>query len=257
MKKVTLVAALVLAPTLAHAQSGANVQVQSQTQVEASAKSRGESRLSTGSQAKVDADVRAAHGRRLPEEPIRRRVAEGEAKGASEAQIVAASGRALAELETAQDAMIAAGRRNPSNAEVTYGAQLVARGYTRAQLEEVAHHAPADRSLVVAFETLASMRAHGASSTEAVAQVESKLESRASDAEMRSLATNVTAGSQMEGHSTLNAGDHGQHGVAGSAAAGAGVAGAATGAVGHGVAGVAGGVAGGVNAGIKGGAQRP
>jgi hypothetical protein len=223
--------------------------------VEVSAKSRRESRLSAGSQAKVDADVRIAHDRRLPEEPIRRRVAEGEAKGASESQIVAASGRALAELETAHDAMVAAGRRDPSNAEVTYGAQLVARGYTHTQLEEVAHHAPADRSLVAAFETLSTLSARGVSSAQAVAQVESKLASRASDAEMRSLAGNVGAGSHVEGHGGLNAG-HGQ-GIAGSAAAGAGAAGAATGTVGRGVAGVAGGVTGNVHAGATGGAQHP
>ena len=255
MKKITLAAALVIAPTLAHAQSGAGVQVQSQTQVEASAKSHGESRLSAGSQAKVDADVRIARDRHLPEEPIRRRVAEGEAKGASEAQIVAASGRTLTQLETAHDAMVAGGHRDPSNAEVTYGAQLVARGYTRTQLEEVARHAPADRSLVAAFETLTSLRAHGVSSTEAVAQVESKLESHASDADVRSLAANAGAASQVESHGGLNAG-HG-HGVAGSAAAGAGAAAAATGNLGHAVGGVAGGVTGGVTGGATGGAQRP
>jgi hypothetical protein len=255
MKKVTLAAALVLAPALAHAQSGAGVQVQSQTQVEASAKSRGESRLSAGSQAKVDADVRMARDHHLPEEPIRRRVAEGEAKGASEAQIVAASSRVLVELETAHDAMVAAGRRDPSNAEVTHGAQLVTRGYTRTQLEEVARRAPADRSLVVAFETLTAMRAHGVSSAEALERVESKLAARASDAEMRSLAANAGAASQVESGAALNAG-RGQ-GVAGSAAAGAGAAAAATGTVGRGAAGVAGGVTGGVTGGVAGGAQRP
>jgi hypothetical protein len=259
MKKITLAAALVLAPTLAHAQSGcgggAGVQVQSQTQVEASATSRHQSRLSAGAQAKVDADVRTAHDRHLPEEPISRRVAEGEAKGASEAQIVAASGRTLVELETAHDAIVGAGHRDPSNAEVTSGAQLVARGYTRTQLEEVARHAQADRSLVVAFETLTRLNAHGVSSTEAVAKVESKLAARASDADVRSLAGDANVGSQVESRGALNAG-HG-HGVAGSAAAGAGVAGAATGTVGRGVSGVAGGVTGGVNAGVVGGAQRP
>jgi hypothetical protein len=255
MKRITLAAALVIVPTLAHAQSGggAGAQAQSQTQVDVSTTSRGESRLSAASQAKVDADVRMARERRLPDAPIRQRVAEGEAKGASEAQIVAASGRALADLGTAHDAMVAAGRRDPSNAEVTYGAQLVARGYTRAQLEQVARGAPSDRSLVVAFETLTALRARGVSSAQALAQVESKLAARASDAELRSLASNANVASQVEGSGALNAG-RGQ-GVAGSAAAGAGAA--AAGAVGRGVAGVAGGVTGSVNAGVAGAAQRP
>jgi len=253
MKKVTLAAALVLAPTLAHAQSGAGIQVQSQTQVEASARSRGGSRLSAESQAKVDADVRVARERHLPEEPIRQRVAEGQAKGASESQVVAASGSALAELETAHDAMVAAGRKDPSNEEVTRGARLVARGYTRAQLETVARRAPSDRSLVVAFETLTALRARGVSSAEALAQVEGKLAARASDAEIESLASSANASSRADARGASSA--SGGQGVAGSAAAGAGAA--ATGAVGRGVTGVAGGVTAGVAGGVAGGVRRP
>jgi hypothetical protein len=256
MKKTTLAAAvaatLVLVPAFAHAQS--------RTKVEGSARSNADvdvssnSGLSATAQARVDADLRVARERNLPEQPIRRRVAEGQAKGASEASIVMASGRALAELQTSHDAMVSAGREHPTGEETTRGAQLVARGYTSAQIEAVARRAPADRSLVVAFETLASLRGRGMSTTRAASQIEQRLAARASDAELRDLAVNAGAATQADGalgvgRGTGNVGAGaaanvagGAAGMAGSAAAGAGAA--AAGALGGGAAGVTGGASG-------------
>jgi hypothetical protein len=261
MKKLTFATAaatLVLVPALVHAQARAKgeagVQVQSDANVDASAGSR--STLSASAQARVDADLRAARERDLPEQPIRRRVAEGQAKGASEASIVMASGRALAELQTSHDAMVSAGRKHPSSEETARGAQLVARGYTSAQLEAVARRAPSDRSLVVAFDALASLRSRGMSTANAAAQIEQRLAARASDAELRDLAVNANAAARADGalgvgRGTGNVGAGaagsaaaGAGSVAGSAAAGAGAS--AAGALGSGAAGVAGGAAGAV-----------
>jgi hypothetical protein len=55
--------------------------------------------LSAEAQATVDANIRVARERKLPDEPIRQRVAEGQAKGASDAQIAAASGQTLLNLQ--------------------------------------------------------------------------------------------------------------------------------------------------------------
>jgi hypothetical protein len=273
MKKITLAAAVILVavPLIARAQSGGgSVKVESRTRVDASTQhssQEGEPRrttLSADGQAKVEANLRTARGRKLPEQPIRERVAEGSAKGASEAQIVAASGRALAELQASYDAMARAGRSNPSGEETARGAQLVARGYTTAQLEGVARRAPSDRSLVVAFETLASLQSHGVSTTRAATQVENSLVARASDAQIHDLAINAGAATQVEGN--FGAGHHGgnvnggaaagvagaANGVAGSAAAGAGAAAGAAGTLGRGTAGVAGGATGAVG-GVVGG----
>lgn len=282
MKKIAMVA-LVIAPTLAHAQSGvtatsqttatgtastsrgntsvngsASVHAKADAKVSAARAEHAANRgaiLSAEAQAKVDADLRTARERRLPEEPIRRRVAEGEAKGAADARIVAASGETLAQLEASSDAMVRGGRRDPSDAEVARGAQLIARGYTSAQIEAVARRAPSDRSLVVAFETLASLRARGASTDRAVAQVQSRLAARASDAEIRQLGIDANAAAQVDG--SVGRGGMGQAGaagsvtgnaagsvggVAGSAAAGAGTAAGST--IGRGTTGVTGGATG-------------
>jgi hypothetical protein len=224
MRKITVAAALVIAPVIAQAQT--SVQAQSQASVSAEARApRNETRLSAESQSRVEANVRAARERKLPEQPIRNRVAEGQAKGASEAQIVAASGRTLMDMQTSFDAMVRGGHAQPSETEVTRGSQLLARGYTSADIEAVARKAPSDRSLVVAFETLTSLQARGVPTARAVAQVENKLSARASDLDLRGLAVNANAAAGM-----TSAVSGAPNGAAGSAAAGAGAA--ATGAVG-------------------------
>lgn len=247
MKKIALAAALVVTPALAHAQSSAQSSAQVGAKAEVSAQAT-TPRLSADAQAKVDANVAAAHEKQLPEQPIRQRVAEGQAKGASEAQIVAASRSALLELQTSHDALVSAGRTQPSNEEVSRGASLIARGYTSAQLEAVARRAPADRSLAVAFDALTSLQAQGVTTANAVAQLEGKLASRASDAELRGLSANAAAGAQANGALNVGRTVGGVAGgvagsASGSAAAGATGAGSAAGAAG----GVTGGVTGAVN----------
>ncbi|MDB4885354.1 MAG: hypothetical protein JWN79_792, partial [Gemmatimonadetes bacterium] len=259
MKRIALATAIILTPSLAHAQAA--VQAQSHTRVDASAQasgtrgnrqaaadasaqsstearvdasaerhaaadasnaasrmeSRAESRLSAEASARIEANVRTARARKLPEQPIRDRAAEGQAKGASDAQIVAASARALADLQTSHDAMVRAGREEPSGEEVARGASLVARGFTSTQLEAVARRAPADRSLTVAFETLTSLQANGASTAKAAARVEQLLAARASDDQLRQVVMQANAGASASG--ALGAG-HGAGALNGNAAAG-------------------------------------
>ena len=173
-------------------------------------------------------------------------MAEGQAKGASDAQVAAASSRTLVQLEGAFDAMVRGGHANPSDAEVSRGASLLARGYTSVQLEAVARKAPSDRSLTVAFDALSALQANGVSATSAVVQLEGQLAAHATDAQLRGLTTSVAATAGVTGAlgvgsvagSTAGsaAGSAATQGVAGSAAAGAGAA--ATGALGTAAGGV-------------------
>ena len=251
MKTFTVAASLVIAPVIVQAQT--SIQAQSHAQVSASATSgkeattpqgsaktqsstdasaRSPHRLGADAQGKVDANLRVARERKLPEEPIRHRVAEGEAKGASDAQIVAASGRTLVDLQSSFDAMGRGGHPAPSDAEVTRGASLLARGYTSAQIQDLAHSAPSDRSLVVAFDAVTALGAHGVPSGRAVAQVESQLAARASDAQLISIASTADLGANVSGvlggrstgRTQGSAATTGSAGMAGSTAAGAGAA---------------------------------
>ena len=256
MKKITLAASLLITPAIAQAQT--SVQAQSKTNVSTSASvtpasANGAHRLGVDAQSKVDANIRVARERRLPDEPIRERVAEGQAKGASDAQVVAASGRTLVDLQSSFDAMGRGGHSSPSDAEITRGAALMARGYTSVQIEGVARRAPSDRSLVVAFDVLTSLQARGVATGRAVAQMEGQLAARASDAQLLALGVNGDAtagasgalnGGRSAGSATGSASGRAASGIAGSAAAGAGAA--ATGALGSAASGAS------ATAGVKG-----
>jgi hypothetical protein len=153
--------------------------------------------------------------------------------------VALAARRVRMNLETAHDILVRAGREKPQPQETENGATVLERGYTRAQLEAVVKSAPSDRSLVVAFDVLTRLVARGVATENALAQVRSRLEARATDAQINALAStnaNVNAG--------LGAGS-----ATGSAAAGANAgvgaaAGATKGAVGVGgtVTGTVGGV---------------
>jgi hypothetical protein len=184
-------------------------------------------KYSAESRARLQAVIQSARAKDLPEEPMQRRIAEGEAKGASEAQVVAAVQKVEARLEATQSAMVRAGRAKPQRDEVARGSQAMEQGATESQIEALVKHAPSDRSLVVAFDVLTKLTARGVPVDNALAQVQSKLDARASDESLNSLVS--TANVQGAAHG----------GVAGSAAAGvnvagkaaAGVTGAVTGAV--------------------------
>jgi hypothetical protein len=193
MHKIAFSLVIALTPAVLSAQASARVQ--SSTKADAQIKSNSGTQASASSS--VDAEVAVARDRGLPTQPIRRRAAEGRAKGATEAQVTAAAGRLRANLEVAQDAMIRAGRTRPRDQEVERGASVIERGYTSADIEVVARSAPSDRSLVVAFDVLTRLAARGVSSSEAIARVRSKLESRAPDAQISALVgatTTTTAG---------------------------------------------------------------
>jgi hypothetical protein len=180
---------------------------------------------------------------------MRQRMAEGQAKGASDAQVATAVQRAEARLEASQSAMIRAGREKPSADEVTAGEQAMARGTTEAQIEALVKHAPSDRSLVVAFDVLTKLEAQGKPVDKALAVVQAKLDARASDDAIASLAGNAGAvlGNGQVGAAGSAAGAANAHGNSGNAAGAAAVGGnaaAGAGGVVKGAAGVAGVVSG-------------
>lgn len=181
MYRIAMIAAVVV-PALAAAQT--TVSASSQTSARARA---GQSNAQASSS--VDAEIAIARRSGVPTHPIRRRAAEGRAKGATEAQVALAARRVRMNLEAAHSAMVRAGRARPSDQETEQGAAVLERGYTRAQVEAVARSAPSDRSLVVAFDVLTKLAARGVEPGKALATVQSRLEARATDAQISALAT--------------------------------------------------------------------
>lgn len=163
----------------------ANVQAQGELRVPASYSAEGRARLE-----RMYAEARA---RGTSDAAISRRVAEGQAKGASEAQVMAAASKYHAQMNATHSAMVRAGRERPQPAEVERGANAMARGVTEVQLETMVRRTPSDRSLVVAFDVLTDLAARGVPVTQAVTQVQGKLEARASDAALKELGASVGA----------------------------------------------------------------
>ncbi|HEY8175840.1 MAG TPA: hypothetical protein VIF32_09120 [Gemmatimonadaceae bacterium] len=230
---------MALVPAALAAQVAAGASAQSHTKADA--------RIGKGTSASVesstsaDAEISAARARGLPERPIRRRVAEGRAKGASDAQLAVSARTMRLTLESAEEAMVSAGRARPSGDEIERGAYAMERGYTSAQIQAVTRSAPSDRSLVVAFDVLARLQGRGVPVGRALAQVESKLASRASDASIDALVSantnanaNVGAGaSRVTGATSATATGNAAAGAAASGVSGAASAtGTVTGAVG-------------------------
>jgi len=253
--RTTMIATVLFIPALLAAQVGAQGKAQSQTAATVSspnAQASAQARLNANAHASFNAperfsargkatleamyaDARAHH---LPPEPMARRVAEGEAKGASEVEILRAAGRVKADLEMSQQAMIAAGRPQPSPDECARGAMLMARGVTSAQIETMARHTPSDRSLVVAFDVVSRLAAQGIPVTQALARVQAKLDGRASDAALLALASSSTTragigtgvGARTGAAAAVGAAAQGATNAAGTGV-GTGVAGTVTGTV--------------------------
>lgn len=203
MYRIAMIAAL-LSPALAAAQTTVGASSQTSAQV-------GVGQNNAQASSSVDAEIAIARRSGVPTQPIRRRAAEGRAKGATEAQVALAARRVRMNLETAHSAMIRAGRTRPSDQETEQGGCALESGYTSAQIEAVVKSAPSDRSLVVAFDVLTKLAARGVETGKALATVQSRLDARATDAQISALASgNGNAGAA--------------NGVGGSAAAGANAA---------------------------------
>jgi hypothetical protein len=182
MKKLTLVSILTLVPATLLAQSSMSATATAQ----ASAEARVPASFSAGGKTELEATYARARAHDVPQAPIEHRVAEGRAKGASEAAILASSSRVETNMEAAQHAMIKAGH-HPSDAEVESGAYAMERGVTAGQIEAMTRSAPSGRSLDVAFSVLTRLNEGGMPVNTALAQVQAKLDANASDASIASL----------------------------------------------------------------------
>lgn len=190
MRRTLMTTALLLLPAALVAQDSTRAAAQAQSRTEASLMSG----FSAEGRAKLEAMFVQARDQKLPTEAMRGRIAEGQAKGAAEASIVAEVGKTMNQLETAHAALVKAGRTEPSDDEVTHGASVIARGASAAQLEAVAAKAPPGRPLAVAFEVLSDLAAKGLPVDQALAQVSGKLAAGASDRQLMDLKAHAGLG---------------------------------------------------------------
>jgi hypothetical protein len=192
MRRFMAAFTLTLLPGLALAQASGQPQQPAEpaarTEAQAKARAEAEAAVLAGMTPLVAARLRAmldaAAQKSLPTEPILDRIAEGKAKGAAEGRIAAESEKTLGQLMLAYEAMVRAGRSEPSEEEVIRAAAVIERGVTSAQLEAVIGKAPEGRPLTVAFEVLSDLADRGLPVDRALAEVSTRLAAGASDQQL-------------------------------------------------------------------------
>ena len=201
MKTITTLAVTVLlgshvmttnATAQVSAQAESRVEVRGQTRAApertpTSGAASEQSRQGVGS-LDAEAVVRATAEAGLPTAPVRRTVAEGEAKGAVEADVVRAAVRTQGRLMIAREALESDGEREPSQGEITLGAEALLRGADRADLERMADAAPEGRSLEASLQTMLSLGAQGQSARQISSSIAAQLAAGANDLSISALA---------------------------------------------------------------------
>ncbi|MGH7561207.1 MAG: hypothetical protein ACRENB_09305 [Gemmatimonadales bacterium] len=198
MMKLTLTLALAMLPGALLAQQSASDPAGSAgATARVTAEARAEARIPSGfsaeTRARLEAMVRAAERQGLPSEPMTDRMAEGRAKGASDAAILGAAARSRTELEASLQALRRGGRERPDREEIARGAQVIARGATEAEVEALVRRTPSERRLTVAFEVLTDLTARGVPVDRALAVVGARLEAGATDSQLSGLAVSAAA----------------------------------------------------------------
>jgi hypothetical protein len=149
---------------------------------------------------------------------VRRIIAEGQARGASAAEIDRAALAVHARLNAAFGALHSRGDgATASEAEVVAGAEALASGARPADLAKLRDSSPADRSLAVSLTTLAELTAAGMDPARATAQLTSHLGAGAPDAAIASLGANAAAGLGVLGGTSGSLGVGAAAGVLGTA----------------------------------------
>jgi hypothetical protein len=137
----------------------------------------------------IETAFQAARAKNLPDQPLRERLADGQAKNASDTTVAAAIQQVENRLEATQAALVRAGRAKQQPEEIASGAQAVESGATFSHLEQLAKHATPDRSLAVPFTVFGKLVSRGEPAEKVLAMIQSKLDAHASDDELSALAS--------------------------------------------------------------------
>lgn len=169
-------------------------------QVSASANASTEARVETQERTGGEAALEATAASQLPEAPVRRVIAEGEARGASATEIDHAAMTVHSRLRASFDALTSAkGESAASQAEIEAGAEAIASGARPENVKKLREAAPADRSLTASLTALASLTAAGANPTRATAELASQLQAGASDGAIANLAASAVSEGRLQG----------------------------------------------------------
>ena len=143
--------------------------------------------------AKVLATIAEARAQNLPAQALEQRALKFAAKGVDPKLIAKSIDEQEDRMEKAKDALDDVKGRKPSDDEIEAGAEAMRQGVDGAAVSELAKSAPSGRSLAVPLFVIGSLVDRGLPSDEALARVLAKLQARASDRELETLAGNRPA----------------------------------------------------------------
>ena len=139
----------------------------------------------------VLATIAAARAQDLPAQALEQRALKFAAKGVEPKLIAKSISEQADRMEKAKDALDdAPGRNKPSADEIEAGAEALRQGVDGSAVSELAKSAPSGRSLAVPLFVIGSLVDRGLPSDEALARVLARLEARASDRELETIAGN-------------------------------------------------------------------
>jgi hypothetical protein len=150
---------------------------------------------------RVLAVIAKARARQLPADALENRALKFAAKGVAADAIEKSVVEHEARMEKAKDVLDGARGRKAADDEVEAAAEAMRKGVDGTKVSELAKSAPSGRSLAVPLYVIGSLVDRGLPSDAALQRVEDRLKARASDSDLESLPSDVSAQASAFGQS--------------------------------------------------------
>ena len=142
---------------------------------------------------RVLARIADARARQLPAEALENRALKFAAKGVPPENIERSVAEQVERMDAARNALIGGGRSAPAADEIEAGAEVIRKGIDGASVSQVARTATSGRSLAVPLFVIGSLADRGVPASEALQRVLTRLQQRASDADLETLPGDLPA----------------------------------------------------------------
>ncbi|HET9635683.1 MAG TPA: hypothetical protein VFP26_07085 [Gemmatimonadaceae bacterium] len=166
---------------------------------------------------RVLARIADARARQLPAEALENRALKFAAKGVAPADIERSVSEQIDRMEAARTALVAGRREAPEADEIEAGAEVMRKGVDGQAVSALARSAPSGRSLAVPLFVIGSLTDRGVPAAQALQRVMTRLQQKASDADLETLPADVSgASAEARGSGNNNGrGNQGRNGVSG------------------------------------------
>jgi hypothetical protein len=144
---------------------------------------------------RVLARIADARAHSLPADALENRALKFAAKGVNAADIERSIDQQAVRMQNARNALASGRGAQPAGDEIEAGAEAMRKGVDGAAVSRLAKSAPSGRSLAVPLFVIGSLTDRGLSSDQALQSVLTRLQARASDADIETMPGNLQSGS--------------------------------------------------------------